>query len=186
MNTVQAAECINRLNQIFVDTVRASGGHNADRYLMVPGYDAAPGGVLNDVFVLPRDTAENRIIVSAHAYTPYAFALQEGGKQDFDSAYPSDTQEIIGFMNALYDRYITQGIPVVIGEFGARDKGGNLQARVDWLSFYAAQARSRGITCCWWDNNCFSGNGERFGLFDRTAARCAVPELLEAFMKNCE
>ena len=179
---VQAAECINRLNQIFVDTVRASGGHNADRYLMVPGYDAAPGGVLNDVFVLPRDTAENRIIVSAHAYTPYAFALQEGGKQDFDSAYPSDTQEIIGFMNALYDRYITQGIPVVIGEFGARDKGGNLQARVNFTAFYTAAASARNLPCLLWDNHAFKGNGELFGVLDRKTAAFAYPEIIEAMM----
>lgn len=71
----EAADIINQLNQRFVHIVRASGGNNATRYLMVPGYCASPYNVGNDFFQLPEDTAENRIIVSVHAYTPYSFAL---------------------------------------------------------------------------------------------------------------
>ena len=56
-----------RLNQVFVDTVRATGGKNADRYLMVPSYDASPDYACQAAFSLPEDTAENRIIVSVHA-----------------------------------------------------------------------------------------------------------------------
>ena len=174
------------LNQVFVDTVRASGGNNAERYLLVPAYDANPEYACRSGFTLPEDPAENRIIVSAHAYSPYSFALEQPGTDTFSLADEEQKSGITGFLDRLYRTYVSKGIPVLMGEFGAMEKNGNLQARVDWLSFYAAQARSRGITCCWWDNNCFSGNGERFGLFDRTAARCAVPELLEAFMKNCE
>lgn len=71
-----AARSINLLNQLFVDTVRASGGSNATRYLMVPGYAASVDGALNEHFQLPKDAADNRIIVSVHAYTPYSFALR--------------------------------------------------------------------------------------------------------------
>ena len=53
---------------------------------------------------------------------------------------------------------------MVIGEFGARDKEGNLQDRVDYATYYIAAAKSRGITCCWWDNNAFNGEGENFGV----------------------
>ena len=67
---VDAADCLNKLNQLFVDTVRATGGNNADRYLMVPAYDAAPANAVRDSFVLPTDAADNKIIVSVHAYTP--------------------------------------------------------------------------------------------------------------------
>ena len=177
-----AAECLNRLNQLFVDTVRASGGNNEGRYLMVPGYDASPEGALNDYFLLPADAADNRIIVSVHAYTPYAFALQDGGDTRFNPSGQSQTQEIIGFMNKLYDRYITQGVPVVIGEFGARDKGGNLQDRVNFAAFYTAAASARNMPCLWWDNGAFSGNGEVFGLLDRRNAAFAYPEIVEAII----
>ena len=88
-------------------------------------------------------------------------------------------------MDNLYRTWVSRGIPVLIGEFGAMEKNGNLQARVDWAAFYVAQARARGITCCWWDNNLFRGQGERFGLFDRASARCVTPEILEAILRYC-
>ena len=164
----EAVNCINRLNQAFVDTVRASRGNTATRDLMVPGYDAAPGSALSDAFVLPKDTADNRIIVSVHAYTPDSFALQDGGTDQFDLVAGQQTAEIGAFMNGLYQKYIVNGIPVVIGEFGARDKGGNTQARVDFAAYYTAMAAARNIPCCWWDNNVFTGGGERFGLLQRS------------------
>ncbi|MBR3016252.1 MAG: glycoside hydrolase family 5 protein [Clostridia bacterium] len=176
-----AAAVLNELNQLFVDTVRASGGNNASRYLMVPGYDAAPASVLNDYFVMPTDTANNRIIVSVHAYTPYAFALEMPGTSSFGAQ--SQKQEIVSFMNGLYDRYIKNGIPVVIGEFGAMVKGDNLQDRVDWTAFYTATASARNLPVFWWDNNIFSGSGERFGLLDRKTCVFPHQQIVDALMR---
>lgn len=176
-----AAYCINHLNQLFVDTVRASGGNNADRYLMVPTYGAAPGNANLDAFRMPNDTIENHLIVSVHAYTPYAFALDKSGTRDFGI---SQTSEIIFFMNQLHKRFIANGIPVVIGEYGAVNKDGNLQARVDFTSFYVATATGRGIPCCWWDNGGFTGDGELFGLLNRRDYTYSDPEIVEAIMLN--
>jgi len=176
---VTAARNINKLNQLFVDTVRASGGNNENRYLMVPGYDASSDGALNSVFALPQDAADNRIIVSVHAYTPYLFALAPDGIKTFGSQ--SQKQEIVGFMNSLYNRYIVKGIPVVIGEYGARDRG-NLQDRVDFSAFYAATASARNMPCLWWDNGAFQGNGEIFGVLDRRKAEFAYPEIVDAII----
>ena len=184
--------CINTLNQIFVNTVRAAGGNNGSRYLMVPGYDASPDGALHEDFVLPTDPgdAENRIIVSVHAYTPYNFALQSqddsGSTSTFDSDETGSTRDIDSFMDRLYDRFISQGIPVVIGEFGARDKDQNTQDRVDYAAYYIAAARARGITCLWWDNNAFTGNGENFGLYYRRGGYFVYPDIVAALMKYAD
>lgn len=180
----ESAECINKLNQAFVNTVRASGGNNADRYLMVPGYCAAPENAVNGVFALPQDTADNRIIVSVHAYTPYAFALQDGGDKTFTIGATSQANQINLFMTSLYNTYISQGVPVVIGEFGARDKGGNLQERVNFAAYYTAAASARNIPCCWWDNGAFSGNGEIFGIINRTTCEWTYPEIAQAIVQN--
>ena len=179
-----AARCINRLNQLFVDTVRAAGGNNETRYLMVPGYAASPDGALNRHFALPQDSADNRIIVSVHAYTPYPFALQdEGGTDTFLLTDIDQTSEINRFMISLYKTYIANGIPVVIGEFGARAKGDNLQSRVNYAAYYAANASARNIPCVWWDNHAFKGNGELFGILDRKTCQWAYPEIVEALVK---
>lgn len=187
-----AISCINEINQEFVNTVRASGGNNLNRYLMVPGYDASPDGALNDGFVLPTDEegVEDRLIVSVHAYTPYNFALQadgeSGSKSEFDSDSAISVSDIKSFMDKLYKKFISNGIPVVIGEFGARDKGQNTQDRIDYATYYIAAARARGMSCCWWDNNAFTGDGENFGLYYRRSGRFLYPDIVTGLMKYAD
>lgn len=177
---------INELNQKFVDVVRASGSGNADRYLMCPGYCASPDGVLNDGFVIPSDSADNKIILSVHAYTPYTFALESPGIDNFDASMSSSTKDIDYFMEKIYEKYISQGIPVVIGECGCVNKNGNLQDRVDWAAYYTAKARSCGMTILWWDNGAFTGNGELFGLIRREDGTVEYPDIMDAMRKYCE
>lgn len=174
--------CINAMNQAFVDTIRAAEGQNESRYLMVPGYAASADGALYTGFELPADTVEDKLIVSVHAYTPYDFALNENGTNAFSVKRSSDLAGITGFMDQLYDKFIANGIPVVIGEFGARAKH-NTQERVDFAAAYIQAARARGITCCWWDNNAFIGNGELFGLIDRASMALRFEEIITAMVK---
>ena len=181
---IEAADCLNRLNQLFVDTVRATGGNNATRYLMVPAYAADPGNALKNAFALPTDTVENRIILSVHAYRPYNFALNINGTSSFSLSSNSAKGEITSFMTSLYNRYIVNGIPVVIGEFGAMTKGDNLQDRIDWAAFYVASASIRHLPCLWWDNAGFTGSGELFGLMDRVNGTWVFPELVEAMTRH--
>ncbi len=189
---LDSIQCINEINQAFVDVVRSSGSNNTTRYLMVPGYDASLQGAVNEYFSLPEDIEENqnKILVSVHAYTPYSFALQavgESGSTDvFDMNSSASTRDIDDLMKQLYDTYVKNGTGVVIGEYGAREKKGNLQARVDFTAYYIEAARANGITCCVWDNNAFAGNGENFGLFKRQSSTFTYPEILESIMAHCE
>ena len=190
--SAETVACINALNQVFVDTVRAAGGRNADRYLLMPGYAASVQGCLHEDFRMPRDQegTKDRLLLSVHAYTPYNFALQDprdpGSRDDFSAANPLDIQEIASFMDQLYNKFIPLEVPVVLGEFGCRDKGGNLQARVDFTAAYVALARARGFTCFWWDNHAFEGDGEVFGLLDRRSFQFVYPELMQAIIANAQ
>ncbi len=189
---IDSVQCINELNQTFVEVVRASGGNNADRYLMVPGYAASLQGATNQYFVLPEDIDGNqdKILVSVHAYTPYVFALQAPGESGSVDSFSMDstasTKDIDYLMDELYEKYIKNGTGVVIGEFGARDKNNNTQARTEFAAYYIEAARAKGISCCWWDNNAFAGDGENFGLFNRQEITFSYPEILESLMANCE
>lgn len=182
----ESIDCVNQLNQLFVDTVRASGGQNADRYLMVPSYCAAADYAASALFTLPTDSAVQKLIVSVHAYTPYSFALQSptdsGSISTFDSSKQNSTKDIDSVMKKMYDTFIVNGIPVVIGEFGARAKGDNLQDRVDFAAYYIAAAAAHGIPCCWWDNHAVSGSGELFGLLSRRTSTWYYPDILQALM----
>lgn len=183
----ECIDCVNQLNQAAVDAIRADGSaYNRSRYILVPGYCASPDFALTEAFVLPADelaSQENRILVSVHAYTPYHFAL--AGEDDpnstdyFSIAQKVGTSDIDRFMKKLYSKYTSQGIGVVIGEFGARAKQDNLESRTEFAAYYAASARHYGITVCWWDNNAFTGEGENFGLFRRLRSQFLYPGIVE-------
>ncbi len=177
-----AADCLNRLNQAFVDTVRAAGGRNADRYLAVPGYAASPDGIDSDLFVLPTDSADNRIIVAAHAYSPYDFALNARGTDAFDPKRPADRSGVMLPIKKLYDRWISKGIPAYMGEWGTVDKG-NPQARVDHAALFVSAATQWNIPVCWWDNGALHSNGENFRIINRRTLEWEFPELVETIMR---
>ncbi len=178
-----AAACLTALEQTFVDTVRAAGGKNADRYLVVPSYGAAPANTNPKFFTLPADTAENRIIVAAHAYVPYSFALEANGTPLFNHNVIMDAGSISGAFRPLYDNYISKGIPVVMDEFGSMNRDENTAARVDHAAYFVACGASYGIPVCWWDNGNFKGNGERFGIIRRSNGQWVYPEIVEAMMQ---
>ena len=178
----EAMDCIMQTNQTFVDLVRASGGNNATRYLMTPSYCASYRYACDDLFSLPDDPA-NRTIASIHAYEPQNFALDDGGNSSFIIGRSSGSIDEI--MDMIYEKFTSKGIPAVIGEFGARDKD-NLESRIAYAAYYTAAARARGITCIWWDNNAFEGNGELFGLLDRSTLEWTYPDIVLAMINNCE
>lgn len=179
----EAIDCIMQVNQSFVDLVRASGGNNATRYLMTPSYCASPSYACADYFNLPDDPAQ-RTILSVHAYEPYNFALSDDRNSNtFVKGRTSGQVKTV--FNSLYEKYTSKGIPVVIGEFGSRNKD-NLESRIEHAAYYVSEARSAGITCVWWDNNAFTGNGELFGLYGRDEMEWKYPDIVIAMMKNCE
>lgn len=178
----EAIDCIMQTNQAFVDLVRASGGNNAARCLMTPSYCASYKYACDDLFNLPDDPAK-RTMVSIHAYEPQSFALFNDDDSDFASGHIADHLDDI--MDKIYEKFTSKGIPAIIGEFGARDKN-NLESRVYYAAYYAAAARARGITCLWWDNNAFEGNGELFGIFDRNEIKWTYSDIVLAMINNCK
>ena len=173
----KASEVINYWEQLFVDAVRATGGNNALRHLMITGYAASSSRDNLAKIKLPED---DKLIISVHAYNPYNFALNANGTDKW--TVEKDGSELTGFMKMLNDLFVSKGIPVIIGEFGAVNKE-NTEARIAWVTHYVSEAKKYGIPCVWWDNGAFSGNGENFGLLDRRQLEYPFPELLDAMMK---
>lgn len=178
--TPEAREVINKLNADFVSTIRAQGGNNPDRCLMIPTIAASGDSAALQGVTVPED---DKVIVSIHAYKPYGFALDKNGTKEFDPA--ADTGEIDNIMNNLKTNFLDKGIPVVIGEYGFMNKE-NIEARVAALDYYLSAARSNGIPCVWWDNGAFIGSGENFGLLDRATCTWKYPELMEVIKKYSE
>jgi len=170
----EAGKITNELNQLFVDTVRASGKKNETRCLIVNTYAAGANRDVLKHFELPEDTVENKLIVEAHIYQPFFFT-SEVSPDTTDWANGKPTLE--SYIYNMYENYVKQGTPVIIGEFGAVDKD-NLKQRQSWLRFFVDSCYKYGIKCFWWDN----GNAAEYEIFDRTALKITEPELLEVMM----
>ena len=157
---------VNALNQTFVNAVRAAGGKNADRVLILNGYNADIDYTVSG-FVKPNDTSVNRLMLSVHYYDPYDFTLNENGTNAWNAT--SGSSDLESKMIELADFALTNDMPVFIGEYGAVDKN-NTAARASyyyWLNYYADNNELEVIfvTACW-DNGDTGQNG--FALFDRT------------------
>jgi endoglucanase len=187
---------INRHYQLFVDTVRASGGFNDRRFLLFTTYAASGSEQAMEGLVLPQDTAKDKIIVSYHAYVPGNFAF--GGPEGTIRYNTTDWSEegrgsldITDPMNRFYEKFVKNGIPVIIGEFGATNKN-NEEARARWVEFYTRQAWERGMRVIWWDNATIvprdgaNNNNELFGLLDRRTNQIIFPKIMEGLLRGSE
>jgi len=186
--TTESRGTINIWNQVFIETIRSTGGHNDKRFLMIPTYAAsADQKVLDDMWVPRRD---NRVMVSVHAYTPYDLALNtRSPRYTFDSNIAEDVREIDALFERLYSEFIIHGRAVVMGEMGMLYKGtsdeGNVENRSAWADYYTARAAAIGIPCLWWDNGIrTTTNNEAFALMNRQSVSWYYPQIVEAMVKN--
>lgn len=178
-----AARIINEMNQDFVNIVRSSGGNNVNRYLMVTGYCASMNALKAKEYTLPEDPASYKLMISLHAYIPYDFALNPDMSLDkFDKQQAAlDFKYLTDTMNKLF---LSQGVPVVLSEFGAMDKNGNLSDRVEYYNTYVSKLSAAGMPCVVWDNGFFDSGDEYFGLLDRKALNFRYPEILDAIVSQ--
>jgi endoglucanase len=193
---------INAYNQIFVDTVRKAGGNNTSRWLLIAGWntniDYTTG---NYGFVMPTDqfrspsipAAEKRIMISVHYYSPWDFAGEESGtitQWGRGAANPAKKstwgQEdyLDAQLKLMRDKFVVQGYPVVVGEYGAIDKSSfdpaNNRYRADFARAVVATAKKYGAATVYWDNG---ANGQYgFGLFDRRSYAVTHQGIIDAIM----
>ncbi len=172
---------INALNQTAVDAIRAAGGKNTDRCIMVPGYGASIDGCTTSTFKLPDDSTPNRLIVSVHAYTPYNFALNANGTAEFTNDLKNEVDYLY---STIKSHFIDKGVPAIIGETSASNKN-NAAERVKWAQYYMGKSAEYGVPCMLWDNNAFNGSdkGECHGHLNRSTLGWYDKAFVDAVIK---
>ena len=108
----------NRINQVFVDTVRAAGGNNADRFLLIAGYGTDISKTCDMRFEMPRDKVESRLLVSVHYYGPWSYCGASTAKGATLWGKKADYEEMYNTLSRMR-RFTAAGYGVVIGEYGA-------------------------------------------------------------------
>lgn len=165
-------------HQTFVDAVRSTGGKNANRTLVMQGPSTNTETTYNIMNTLPTDTVPNRFMVEVHNYTPFQFtALGEDaswGKMfyywgnGYHSAIEPERNATWGeesYIEAEFQKmktkFVDNGIPVILGEYGAYRRGGSSNVPLDlekhndaidyWLTYNTQKAIENGIIPFFWD-----------------------------------
>ena len=99
----------NTLNQSFVDAVRATGGKNAERVLIVSGYWTNIDKTTSSEFVMPTDTVPDRLMVSVHYVDNMMYWINKIGGNDWVN-YVDDQ------IAKLNEAFTQKNIPVFVGE----------------------------------------------------------------------
>ncbi|HLP78726.1 MAG TPA: cellulase family glycosylhydrolase, partial [Candidatus Paceibacterota bacterium] len=155
--------------QTFVNAVRSTGGNNTNRWLVIQSVSDPTW-----MNALPTDTVTNRIMVEYHQYTPSLFtiihsdqtwgtAIYFWGQAYHYSGNPSrnatwgEEYDADAYHQQLADLYVSKGIPVMIGEFGAyttsltgTEATWNRNSTLYWDKYIAESARVHGLSPFYW------------------------------------
>ncbi|MCI7580289.1 MAG: glycoside hydrolase family 5 protein [Prevotella sp.] len=179
--TQENYDVTNSFNQTFVDAVRATGGNNAQRNLIVQSYRCNPTMGLTNL-VVPTDPTPNRLSVEYHYYDPYSYCSGAAGSYNYWGIAFSDKgtvtpdgneKSLANFFLTIREKWWEQGLGVVIGEYGCSchyttaDKATQEANMQYYMKCLVSEARKNGFAAFVWDNNAYGNGSEKFGIFDR-------------------
>ena len=164
-----AYNAINSYAQSFVDAVRATGGNNAQRNLIVTTYGACSGsGTWNSHLAdplkqmkLPTDNVANHLIFEVHSYLDI---------KNISTA----KNEVNQMIRNIKTHLVGKGAPVIFGEWGTSTDKGYDNYRANMLAFaryFVEQSKANGMGTFYW-----------MGLSD--GSHRSVPEFNESDLKD--
>lgn len=177
---------IMELNQIFVDVIRNSGSNNAYRYLSVPGrYTNIENSTKESVgFTIPNDTVENRIFVAVHYYD-WSFGMLEN--MNMTTWGPQSAASLQKDFIKLYNKFTSQGIPVILGEYGCVNKY-NSADRAYHVEVVNRLCQMYGVVPVYWDNGYYDRSTDEadycFTLVDRNTGESIDTLVTDALMRG--
>lgn len=164
----QAYAALNEFNQEFVNLVRASGGNNAERHLLIAGYWTDIRATCEKLYKMPEDSA-NRCILSVHYYTPWEFCTT-----NINNTWgtPAEVKQMEDLYGMLKTNFVDEGIPVIVGEYAA--SGNDMASCVLFIEKMVKLCSDYGIAPFYWDN------GEQV---DRNTYEWRTPEFIEVMKR---
>ena len=166
-------DCLNEWNQTFVNAVRATGGNNASRWLVVVG--AAAKERHFDRLVIPQDyVSNNRIMVALHFYEPESYCQGEShqwGHTAFDlneDARRFDEEYVAQAFRSYKEKYMDKGIPLCVNEIGAknRDNENDKKYHLYYLEYVFRAATLNGIAGYIYDQGGNDPHDTSFAIFN--------------------
>lgn len=165
----------NEINQTFVDVVRATGGNNATRFLLIAGYSTNIDQTCDDRFQMPKDTADSKLMVSVHYYDPWSYCGASSAASATKWGKVSD-YEYLDQQLAKMTKFTEAGYGVVIGEYGALPCSDGLKDNT--LAYHTAfldACTKYNLTNCLWDCS---------GLYKRVSQTFADDDILAMYQEK--
>ncbi len=165
----------NEINQTFVDVVRATGGNNATRFLLIAGYSTDIDKTCDDRFQMPKDTADSKLMVSVHYYDPWSYCGASSAVSATKWGKVSD-YEYMDQQLAKMTKFTEAGYGVVIGEYGALPCSDGLKDNT--LAYHTAfldACTKYNLTNCLWDCS---------GLYKRVSQTFADDDILAMYQEK--
>lgn len=165
----------NEINQTFVDVVRATGGNNATRFLLIAGYSTDINQTCDDRFQMPKDTADSKLMVSVHYYDPWSYCGASSAVSATKWGKVSD-YEYLDQQLAKMTKFTEAGYGVVIGEYGALPCSDGLKDNT--LAYHTAfldACTKYNLTNCLWDCS---------GLYKRVSQTFADDDILAMYQEK--
>lgn len=165
----------NEINQTFVDVVRATGGNNATRFLLIAGYSTDINQTCDDRFQMPKDTADSKLMVSVHYYDPWSYCGASSAVSATKWGKVSD-YEYLDQQLAKMTKFTEAGYGVVIGEYGALPCSDGLKDNT--LAYHTAfldACTKYDLTNCLWDCS---------GLYKRVSQTFADDDILAMYQEK--
>lgn len=171
--TAEGREVLNDYYTTILNAIRATGGNNIKRKIMITPYAASVVQVAWDDFIIPNNDPD--VIISLHAYFPFQFAL-EGSNPNWGT--DEDKAAVDDLMNRIEANFISKGLPVIMGEWGSIGILANESERLKHASYFAEACIKKGIVPVVWDD------GGDFGLINRYNFVWDLPAIADAAANN--
>lgn len=175
LNNDERYALTNEINQTFVDVVRATGGNNATRFLLIAGYGTNIDQTCDDRFQMPKDTAVSKLMVSVHYYDPWSYCGASSAASATKWGKVSD-YEYMDQQLAKMTKFTEAGYGVVIGEYGALPCSDGLKDNT--LAYHTAfldACTKYNLTNCLWDCS---------GLYKRVSQTFADDDILAMYQEK--
>lgn len=167
----------NTLNQAFVDAVRATGGNNSERVLIVSGYWTNIDKTTSPEFIMPTDKVKDRLMVSVHYVDNMMYWINKIGGEDWINY--TDAQ-----IKLLEEAFLSNNIPVFMGETSVNYPAANFDGAAiykessECVEIILDKLTDKGIVPVIWDVN--------DGFYSRTEYRIKSDSDREVIKKISE
>lgn len=208
VETQEQANVLNVYMQTFVDVVRATGGRNTYRNLIIPG-PSTDIDKTDRLGGMPTDQTENRLMAEVHYYTPWNFCgltedaswgkmfyfwgadnhVADAGDRNASWGEEATLDELFLRMKT---KFADNGIPVILGEFSATRRdlsnyGTTWQEKHDdsraWFAEYVTKrAKENGMVPFYWDNG--PTDAGSCGIFDRSTGGVGDQKVLDGLTRG--